>query len=121
MLVPDPIALVPAAPDNGEVVSEPGARAPGAAELPADDPGGTWAPETGTLAPDITLVLVSPETGAVGSEPAPLLPVAADPPCVEPGKPDTPVEGTRVSDPLRAVVLVTPGDRVGDSEPAPGC
>ena len=121
MLVPDPIALVPAAPDNGEVVSEPGARAPGAAELPADDPGVTGAPETGTLAPDITLVLVSPETGAVGPEPAPLPPVAADPPCVEPGKPDTPVEGTRVSDPLRAVVLVTPGDRVGDSEPAPGC
>ena len=63
----------------------------------------------------------SPETGAVGSEPAPLLPVAADPPCVEPGEPDTPVEGTPVSDPLRAVVLVTPGDRVVGSEPAPGC
>lgn len=67
------------------------------------------------------MVLVSPENGAVAADPAPLLPVAADPPGVEPGKPDTPAEGRPGSEPVTALVPVTPGNWVVDSESAPGC
>ena len=73
------------------------------------------------MVPDITVVLGSPENAAVAADPAPLPPVAADPPGVEPGKPDTPAEGRPGSDPILALVLVSPGNRVVDSESAPGC